>query len=61
MCGAITPSVPPDMMNSTRAATSAAGRPSACASSVLKALVANPRLKSLTQPLPSVLPSRQIT
>ena len=55
-CGASTPSVPPDMTSATRCAASSGLMPSCAASQAHQALLAYSRVKSLTQPLPSVLP-----
>jgi len=52
-CGAIAPSVPPDMTRQTCAARS---RDTNRSSSWVSAALAKPRVKSLTSPLPSVLP-----
>jgi hypothetical protein len=51
-CGAIAPSVPPDITRQT----SFARAPRCFSSSSVSARVAKPRVKSLTLPLPSVLP-----
>jgi hypothetical protein len=58
--GVRTPSVPPDMMNCARASSSERVMPSRAANSAVYAWVAKPRLKSLTQPFPSVLPRTQM-
>jgi hypothetical protein len=55
-CGDSTPSVPPDITSATRRSTAAALQPRCGASSWHQANVANSRVWSLTQPLPSVLP-----
>ena len=57
MCGDSTPSVPPDMTNAMRASTSR-GASLRCEERALhNAATAYSRVKSLTPPLPSVLPS----
>lgn len=56
-CGASPPSVPPDIMNALASETASRGRPVAPITALFSARVAKPRVKSLTQPLPSVLPS----
>src|SRR2546430_11762797 len=60
-CGLITPSVPPDQMMGTCRATSSSFRPERSAMSIWKDSVASARVKSLTPPLPSVLPRTATT
>ena len=56
ICGLSTPSVPPDITKAMRCSTSYGVRPSRGASAVHSAATAYSRVKSLTPPLPSVLP-----
>ncbi len=55
-CGLSTPSVPPDITMATRASTSSGSQPRLGARAWAKARQAYSRVKSLTPPLPSVLP-----
>ena len=57
MCGLSTPSAPPDITNAILASTSRGARPRCGASASRNAATAYSRVKSLTPPLPSVLPS----
>src|SRR3954447_2818828 len=56
MCGLSMPSVPPDITKAMRCSTSCGDSPSRGASAVHSAATAYSRVKSLTPPLPSVLP-----
>src|ERR1700722_4157910 len=57
MCGDSTPSVPPDITNAMRASTSRGASLRCDERALHNAATAYSRVKSLTPPLPSVLPS----